>query len=239
MAVPIDHRWRTQIALLHEACARRTQVRVAPCGPGPRPHATAALLRIEGRRLYLLGRLEDEVRIADDERVEIAFAHEDAWVAFRTVVLPVPPRPDDVWAVQVPLRLVRRDMRREARIEMPDGLPVTVRLTNMYDRGETFVARLRNVSIGGLAVRSRRKTPPGCRGGQPHWIEFALPGSPRLFEFAARLAYLQNLPNGEILQGWSFYATDDNAAYLEQLEEIDRCLGAAYADDGAAQENRG
>jgi c-di-GMP-binding flagellar brake protein YcgR len=237
-SLPLTRR-KTQLDLLSAACGCRQRAHVAqPATDAAGPTVNTRFLALESDGLLLEWPAgSDASRMVEGETVEVSWEHQGERYTFRTqsigqVWWNCPRRGDiPVWKLGLPLRVQAKQRRTHCRVSLSDLDPIPVRFTSTADSHAAFVARLVNVSPGGLGALAAADEYPDVSVGDLHWAEFELPGQPGRFEFVVRCVHANALsPGGATVVGCAFCPTDDASAHSRQLERIqDFVLSRQYA----------
>ena len=125
--------------------------------------------------------------------------------------------------LSVPLRVERRQRRRDVRMPLNRMQPIEARLTAMLDPDLQVALRLTDLSRGGAAGVTNCPTCSDLRIGNPFWMEFTLPDDPQPFELAVRLVRRRAAQDGAgTILGCGFCPHDDPRAHEQSLDRLEQ-----------------
>jgi c-di-GMP-binding flagellar brake protein YcgR len=227
-------RRKTQLELLKEACEHGRRVRVAVGRPDDRRNVIGTrFLALEKDALLLeWPNAAQQARPPEGGEVEVFFLHKHVRYAF-------PARSFgkthwhcsrrgrlEAWRLSVPLRVEQKQQREHYRVSLADIDPIDAEFTNVNDPERTFIARLNNLSAGGLgAVVDVSESTP-CKQNEVYWARFTVPGEsqPLRFEFVLRIMHVQPLPEQETAVLGCMFCHGEDAAVdqinLRRLEQF-------------------
>jgi c-di-GMP-binding flagellar brake protein YcgR len=224
-----------QLQVLSEICERRDPVRVAMPSLGADKSFTVQTRFREMGDDYLHfewpNRQKGLAEHVAGIKVEAFFRYDGQRLSFRAkslgrvAALDQQNRTIPVWRISLPATIVQKQQRDAYRVPLSDLPPIPTQLVKVGENPFQFVAKLHNISAGGLACVGPSATKGLIEEGDLLQARFALPEIEADIEILLQIMHLRPLPEQEsVFLGCSFCPGDDPRAQRDRLRHIEQFI---------------
>lgn len=211
---------RSHDEILQQVCDRRAPAEIeVEYADDDRQFGRMRLMGCDEEYIYIdrPRYLDMPLELAPDTSVTIHFMFDGERYAFRSTIeterlMSIEAHQVSTFAIPWPQHVQRQERRHDYRVSLGRCAEVRARFRpEQGDGTSTFIARLMNVSAGGMAVIAVDLESEVLQMRKAYHVEFELPGVTRTFSFKTLLCHVRPLQGAGFIIGFKFLP-ESNAA---------------------------